>query len=83
MQNGILKREIAEDMAALDKIEPKKDCQSVVSVMVTAIKRSLRVAETAYGVSKQIRWMLAILIILSVKQDVWSFVLWIARSFSK
>jgi hypothetical protein len=80
MPNGIMKKEIAEDINAIDKLEAPEDaCANVINVFKTALKRALRIGEEAYNASKQIKWMLAFLIVITVKNDVWNLITWLAK----
>ena len=80
MGNGLVKREIAEDMKALDGISAPAKCEGMVKVMTTAIKRALRVAEMAYSKAYRTEFMLGLLIVLVAKDDVWRLILWFAQN---
>ena len=80
MGNGIVKREIAEDMKALDGIEAPPKCAGMVKILTIAIKRALRVAEMAYSKSNRIEVMLGLLLVLVAKNDVWRVIMWLAKN---
>ena len=79
MGNGnIGGNEVADHMKALDEVqhEAPDNCKMSVYRMVEAIKKALRLGESACMVSKQNRILLSILLLLQVKADVWTIIQW-------
>ena len=70
MANGIVSRDVADDIGAIDGLEPSEGCQHIVEALGRGAKRGMRLGESACKVAKQNRIMLAILLILTVKADV-------------
>ena len=72
MPNGttILKKEVADDIDKMEEIELPKNLEHFWSVIKPAIIRSLRLGESAGDIARGNRYLLFVLIVLTLKGDV-------------
>ena len=82
MGNGIVRREIGDDIASLEATDGPKTCKLGPVVKQAGI-RALRVGEEALKGSKRNTWLLVILLILQAKKDVFGVLIVLSKIIGK
>ena len=66
--NGILKREVGEDIDKLAGVEIPPKCE-LAKIVPGALTRALRMGEAAYTSARRNFWLLVLLVVLTLKDD--------------
>lgn len=77
MNDAILSREVSADIKKLEEVK-ETDCD-LGKIVPGALIRALRLGEAGYFAAKRNYYMLVVLLLLTVKADVWSVIKLLAK----